>query len=727
MQFELPVAPAGSEKISEVVARLRCEGKVAYIAAGVPVFTHDEGDKAGERVAALQMMELGLASQAELTRAFGINRTTLFRQHRALESEGVLGVVGKKRGPQGRHRFTSEKRRRVERLLNEGVSIRQAAEAVGVSEGTVRHALNRGDVERRQQREAMSASGPRARSRSAAEAEGGMGVSRHAERALARMGQLREAAPEFSPAEAVRYGGSLLALPAILMQGLLEVGDQTYGSLNNGFYGLRSILLVLALMTLLRIRTPEQLQGHPPGELGILLGLDRAPEVKTLRRKLWELASRKKAAVFSRHLAERWVGESAGQVGLLYIDGHVRPYHGRKHWLPEAFVTRRRLCMPATTDFWVNQRDGQPLFVITAEANDDLIAILREKILGEIRALVGTERRVTVVFDREGWSPRFFRELFEQNFHVISYRKGEYADWPVEEFDQVRARVDGRSVDYQLAERTVEVLEGFRMREVRRLCASGHQTAILTTREDLSIETVAYRMFERWTQENFFRYMRQHFGLDALVSYAVEPADGERMVLNPQRKELEKQRTTNNKAIKELIAARGNNVLRDARVLSTHNPARAKRLDNDEIDRRVGDLRANNKQLTATIRSLPERVPLNTVMDPARIVKLAPEAKHLTDTIKMLVYRAETALTGSIAPHFARTDEEGRALLREIFLSSADILPEPEQHRLTVRVHSLANARSNRALASLCDLLNAHPVRYPGTNLTLHYQPPEVA
>jgi len=69
-------------------------------------------------------------------------------------------------------------------------------------------------------------------------------------------------------------------------------------------------------MALLRIRTPEQLQGQPPGELGILLGLDRAPEVKTLRRKLGELAARRQATSFSQRLAERWVRDQADAVGL---------------------------------------------------------------------------------------------------------------------------------------------------------------------------------------------------------------------------------------------------------------------------------------------------------------------------------------------------------------------------------------------------------------------------
>ena len=193
----------------------------------------------------------------------------------------------------------------------------------------------------------------------------------------ARLGHLTEAAPRFVAVEAVRYGGALLTLPALVALGLLDAGERTYGTLKQGFYGLRATLLCLAFMALLRIRTPEQLQGQPPGELGILLGLDRAPEVKTLRRKLGELAARRHALQFSQRLAERWVHDHTDAVGLLYIDGHVRPYHGTAQTLPETYVTRRRLCMPATTDIWVNQIDAQPLFVVTAPANDDLLARTR--------------------------------------------------------------------------------------------------------------------------------------------------------------------------------------------------------------------------------------------------------------------------------------------------------------------------------------------------------------
>ena len=93
----------------------------------------------------------------------------------------------------------------------------------------------------------------------------------------------------------------------------------------------------------------------------------------------------------------------------------------------------------------------------------------------------------------------------------------------------------------------------------------------------------------------------------------------------------------------------------------------------------------------------------------------------------MVAYRAETALARCLPRHYARTEDDGRALVREMLLTSADILPRADDHRLVVRLHSLANPRSNAALTKLCDTLNALEVHYPGTDLQLVYQAPAVA
>ena len=62
----------------------------------------------------------------------------------------------------------------------------------------------------------------------------------------------------------------------------------------------------------------------------------------------------------------------------------------------------------------------------------------------------------------------------------------------------------------------------------------GRQTAIFTNRQDLSAVMVAYRMFYRWRQENYFKYMGEEFALDALVEYGAEDVAETTDRRNPQ-------------------------------------------------------------------------------------------------------------------------------------------------------------------------------------------------
>jgi len=721
-QYRLPMHPEGAQEVNATLAIHRQGEQVAYFAAGVPVFTHAAGDRVGQRVAAVQLVELGLAARTELAAALGLHRSTLHRCQRKVRAAGVLGVVDAKPGPKGRHKLTPPLLRQAQAHLEQGTSIRATAATLGVSEATLRHAIQRGELRVPQAARPPQGLGPRQRSDQDAQRPGGVAVHWETERALAATGHLAEAAPRFEAAEAVREGGVLCALPALVHFGLLTVAEQGYGRLRNGFYGLRSLLLTLAFMALLRVRTPEQLASHAPGEVGRLLGLDRVPEVKTLRRKLAELAATRQATAFHRGLAERWIAQDPDAVGFLYVDGHVRPYHGKRHRLPETHVARRRLCLPATTDFFVNDQQAAPVFLITAPANEKLIRMLRTAVLPELRRLVGPDRQVTVIFDREGWSPAFFAELLPAGFDVLTYRKGKSRRWPVQAFAAVTGTVAGRAVTYTLAEKRVRLRTGLKLREVRRLTATGHQTAVLTSRTDLPAVELAARMFARWQQENFFRYMRHSFALDALVTYAAEPADPTRTVPNPARKRLQRQLAE----LRRTLAAREQVYGAKARTNSeARRPTmRGFKIAHGKLAQVIRTLQAQIARLAQRLKRLPARVPIGELQPPETVVRLAPEAKLLTDSVKLTAYRAETALVRLLGPHYARTEEEGRALLRELFTSPADLLPDETASVLRVRLHSLANPRSNRALVALCEALTATETRFPGTKLRLVYEPP---
>ncbi len=119
------------------------------------------------------------------------------------------------------------------------------------------------------------------------------------------------------------------------------------------------------------------------------------------------------------------------------------------------------------------------------------------------------------------------------------------------------------------------------------------------------------------------------------------------------------------------------------------------------------------------LRELPARVPVREVLDGKPVVQLERERKIITDTLKMVAYRAETQLANLVGPLLPYRADEARKFMRQVFELSADILPDYEQERLVVRLHSMANPRSNRALRSLCDVLNDLGVCFPDTTLRL--------
>src|SRR5262245_76194 len=214
------------------------------------------------------------------------------------------------------------------------------------------------------------------------------------DRQLAYLGLLDDAAPLFREGSSVPGVGVLLALPCLVESGLFRISRKLYGDMGPAFYGLRTTLLTLLLMALLRIKRPEHLKEKDPAAFGRLLGLDRAPEVKTLRRRLTCLAAQHCAEQLGAELARMRVDQRGHLMGFLYVDGHVRAYHGERPISSNAYVARRHLAMPATTDYWINDSSGDPLLVIAGEVDAALTKAM-PRLLREVRGVVG-ERKVTI-------------------------------------------------------------------------------------------------------------------------------------------------------------------------------------------------------------------------------------------------------------------------------------------------------------------------------------------
>jgi hypothetical protein len=102
--------------------------------------------------------------------------------------------------------------------------------------------------------------------------------------------------------------------------------------------------------------------------------------------------------------------------------------------------------------------------------------------------------------------------------------------------------------------------------------------------------------------------------------------------------------------------------------------------------------------------STPKHLAWDDLPEEHKFECLAPSRRRLTDTVKLVAYRAETALATIVREKLSHVDE-ARALIRDLLRSDADIQPNEAAGVLEVRLHTLANPRSNRAIQHLLDHL----------------------
>jgi len=393
-------------------------------------------------------------------------------------------------------------------------------------------------------------------------------------------------------------------------------------------------------------------------------------------------------------------------------------------------VARLKFPGPATEETWVTDDRGDPLLVVLAEPSSSLAAQIKT-LLPQLRAACGHGARPVLCFDRGGWSPDLFAHLLAAGFDLLTYRKAEAGKdipaIPGSEFTTVTwTGDDGRERGYDLAETSIRLPvtsgehkgEVLTLRQVTRR-DKDRQVHILTSRDTtlLPAPAVIWRMTCRWREENYFRYARAHFALDALDSYAVTPDNPGRRVPNPAKKTASAAVTAAKKDLAAAAAARQDKLA----ALRSPAPGTAAVITNTmlaELDAPVDAARRKLDAARAAAKAVPAKIPLS--QHNPDMVKLDAQTKLITHAIRMAAYNAETILARALNGHYARAGDEAYALIREALTASGDIIPDGGI--LTIRLDPLTAPRRTRALAALCDQLNATATRYPGTELTLHYE-----
>jgi hypothetical protein len=302
---------------------------------------------------------------------------------------------------------------------------------------------------------------------------------------------------------------------------------------------------------------------------------------------------------------------------------------------------------------------------------------------------------------------------------VITYRKNVQDTWDTETFKSADVKVLEHAITMQICEKQT-VLGGVAFREIRRLTGSGHQTAIITTNNVISTEVAAGRMFGRWSQENFFRYMIMDYDFDKMIEFGTEAIDENKEVVNPQYRQLthrlkkEKEKTGRLKA--KLYPLTEQSIEADLEEMPHLAAKQMKLLEQIEIHQQT------EQQIEEQRSKTSPRIKLKDMPEQNRYNKLKQESKMLMNIIKMICYRAETAVANELAENLYNAKDEKRMLVKQIIQNNADLLPDYENKTLTVKLHTLSAPRFNAAAAKLAETLNQTETIFPGTDLQLKFE-----
>jgi len=533
----------------------------------------------------------------------------------------------------------------------------------------------------------------------------------------------------------LHQAGVLLSLPALLANGILKYEENFYP--DKGYYSIASVFLSLSFLALLRIKTLAQSTSIPSGELGKAMGLDRIPEVKTLRERLALFCEKADIEQWGRNLSKDWMQDYPELSGVLYIDGHVNIYYGSQTKMPKQYASRLRLCMSGSVDYWVNDMLGQPFFVINKVINGSMIETIKTDIITRLNQDVINQpsaeklasnsllNRYMLVFDRECYSPDFFYDLWQERIAICTYNKNVKDLWEEKEFSEYEEILPtGEKQIIHLAERGVLLQkQGSQKkiwaREVRKKTKSGHQTSIITTNYLLSIIMIGVYMFARWSQENFFKYMMENFGIDTLVSYKKEKLSDTTQLINPLFRELDGQQKKLTSKLKIRVTKFGTLVLDETPI--EEKPMKIFLQKKADLNNEINLLETEIKQVKQKKKEVPRKIMFSQLPENEKFDSAINQRKHFLDTIKMISYRAETAMA-NIIKHTMSHPDESRTLLKQIYKTDANIYVDYKQKILTVEIHRMTYWKDDKIVQDLCNVLNDTNTVFPGTNLTVFYK-----
>ena len=500
--------------------------------------------------------------------------------------------------------------------------------------------------------------------------------------------------------EAVQHVGSWMMLAMAARDGLHDEIAARADASDSSRIAVDAALIALAIGQrciegVRRLQTPTAPQ---------LLRAERAPTASGVRRRLWQVASNHAAAVMAG-MSERYLWAARGDddtAAVFYVDNHLRPYSGqevvRKGWRMQD-----RRVLPGTTDYYVHDEDGRPMFRVDVPSHDSLTAWL-PPIATRLRDALGKDERILLAYDRAGSYPDVIAALRDADIELVTYERKPYAQLAEADFD---SGIEIRGEKYRWCEKRLANLGRNRGR-VRRIYVrtpDGHQInllahsqlgpddliGILLGREDKNDPS------GRWRQENAFKHGVERWGMNQLDGRKVALYPPGTIIPNPRRRRIERALT---------IARADEGRARCALAALEPLDRRRERLEADLADaihRRV--------HLELQRPLVPKHAPVEDTELAGELVYHTGALKMLVDTFRIVAANIEADLAERIVPYL-RKPHEAKKVVANVFAAPGRVVVTHREIR--VQLAPAANRSERAAIRRLLGQVTMLGLTLPG-------------
>jgi len=690
------------------------DDEIVHVGA-TPIAQYPAADVTMRRHVMVQLAEAGRISGLHIAERFQVTPVYVSLLRGRFRAEGSRALVAKRRGPKGPMKVTADLKGRVRALRAARLSYRAIAAALGhVSHQTVRRILA--------QAEAQQPPLPQVDTEAEPEKSPSPSAARVARDEVAVAG------PELVPVVAgpstpvamgaIHYAGAMLLHVALTQLRLWQVFAEGGAQLGRTTLSTAQVVGMVALGFALRLRSIEGFKTALARDFGALLGLRVAPCVQTLRTHLRALAESVAPDAILRALLAACLELEPVWEGAYYVDGHFSPYTGQEP-VAKGWNATRRLAEPGHTDVHVHDATGRALCFLNRPLNESLVKAL-PAIVTEIRAVVPPDHRVVLIFDRGGYSGAGFRALSEQGIGFITYLKGRKARrrFPSDRFAHRWWALDDPA---GIAKRTRHVYRVYERRTrirgaglVRTLVLEDGdaQIPVLTNCEDMPAAKAVHLLRLRWRQENSFKYLSTHYGIEQIIQYGVTTAADDRVVDNPARARLRTQIADVRAALVFTEADVGQAVIagESATTAAPANTRRATRA-----------LEARLARLEHRLTNTPTKVPVSRLRGrPQERATLKTDRHDLVTGIKLATYNAERLLARRFFRHY-QDPRDWLTIFRSLLHLPGSVSQLPDG-TLRVVLQRPGQPRIHRALVAFLSEINQLHPRLFGAGAPLRFE-----